>query len=94
MVKVTIPEELVEMINHWQDNIKQPKGYELISYKVDLSVKESLGPAAFNKKQEKAPPQTRLNPVGEVKAHSFCVDVAVDLLGGVIRLERIMLRGG
>ena len=41
--------ELVEMISHWQDNIKQTDSYILRNFKSDLSVTESLGPAALNK---------------------------------------------
>ena len=53
------------MIIHRQDNIKQPKGYVLRSFKVDLIVKDSFGPAKLNKKKGKPPPQARLNTVGE-----------------------------
>jgi len=39
---IPISDELVEMINHWQDCIKQTNGYILRSFKRDLSVRESL----------------------------------------------------
>ena len=46
---IPISDELVEMISHWQDKIKQTDGDISRSFKRDLSVRESLDPAALNK---------------------------------------------
>ena len=46
---IPISHELVEIISHWQDKIKQTDGYILRSFKRDLSVRESLDPATLNK---------------------------------------------
>jgi len=46
---IPFSDELFEMISHWQGEIKQTDGYILISFKRDLSVRESLDPAALNK---------------------------------------------
>ena len=39
---IPISDELVEMISHWQDKLKQTDGYILRSFKRDISVGESL----------------------------------------------------
>ena len=91
---IPISDELVEMISHWQDKIKQTDGYILRSFKRDLSVRESLDPAALNKILKLLQRKAKLQDIGELSGHSFRVDAAVDLLDKGVPLERIMLRGG
>jgi len=91
---IPISDELVEMISHWQDKIKQTDGYILRSFKRDLSVRESLDPAALNKILKFLQRKTKLHNIGELSGHSFRVGAAVDLLDRGVPLERIMLRGG
>jgi len=82
------------MINHWQDCIKQTNGYNLRSFKRDLSTRESLDPAALNKILKTLQRKAKLHNIGELSGHSFRVGAAVDLLDKGVPLERIMLRGG
>jgi len=91
---IPISDELVEMISHWQDKIKQTDGYILRSFKRDLSVRESLDPAALNKILKLLQRKAKLQDIGELSGHSFRVGAAVDLLDKGVPLERIMLRGG
>ena len=91
---IPISNELVEMINHWQDCIKQTNGYILRSFKRDLSVRESLDPAALNKILKTLQRKAKLHNIGELSGHSFRVGAAVDLLDKGVPLERVMLRGG
>ena len=86
--------KLVEMVNHWQDSIKQTDGYILRSFKRDLSVRERLHPAALNKILEFLQRKAKLKDIGELSGHSFRVGAAVDLLDKGVPLERIMLPGG
>jgi len=82
------------MICHWQDAIKQTDRHMLRSFKRDLSVRESLDPAALNKILKLLQHKAKLNDIGELSGHSFRVGAAVDLLDKGVPLERIMLRGG
>jgi len=91
---IPISHELVEIISHWQDKIKQTDGYILRSFKRDLSVRESLDPAALNKILKFLQRKAKLKDIGELSGHSFRVGAAVDLLDKGVPLERIMLRGG
>jgi len=91
---IPISDELIEMINHWQDRIKQTDGYILRSFKRDLSVRESLDPAALNKILKTLQRKAKLKDIGELSGHSFRVGAAVDLLDRGVPFERIMLRGG
>ena len=91
---IPISEELVEMINHWQDRIKQTHGYILRSFKRDLSVRESLDPAALNKILKALQRKSQMKDIGELSGHSFRVGAAVDLLDKGVPLGKIMLRGG
>jgi len=91
---IPISNELVGMINHWQDKIKQTDGYILRSFKRDLSVRESLDPAALNKILKFLQRNAGLNNIGELSGHSFRVGAAVDLVDKGVPLEKIMLRGG
>ena len=91
---IPISDKLVEMISHWQDKIKQTDGYILRSFKRDLSVRESLDPAALNKILKLLQRKAKLKDIGELSGHSFRVGAAVDLLDKGVPLERIMLRGG
>ena len=91
---IPISDELVEMISHWQDKIKQTDGYILRSFKRDLSVRKSLDPAALNKILKLLQRKAKLQDIGELSGHSFRVGAAVDLLDKGVPLERIMLRGG
>jgi len=91
---IPISDELVGMINHWQGSIKQTDGYILRSFKRDLSVRESLDPAALNKILKFLQRKANLNNIGELSGHSFRVGAAVDLINKGVPLERIMLRGG
>jgi len=91
---IPISDELVEMISRWQDKIKQTDGYILRSFKRDLSVRESLDPAALNKILKLLQRKAKLQDIGELSGHSFRVGAAVDLLDKGVPLERIMLRGG
>jgi len=91
---IPISDELVGMINLWRDKIKQTEGYILRSFKRDLSVRESLDPAALNKILRLLQRKAKLRDIGELSGHSFHVGAAVDLLDKGVPLERIMLRGG
>ena len=91
---IPISGELVEMINHWRDKIKQTDGYILTSFKLDLSVRERLDPAALNKILMYLQRKAKLRDIGELSGNSFRVGAAVDLLDKGAPLERIMLRGG
>jgi integrase len=91
---IPISDKLVEMINHWQDRIKQTDGYILRSFKRDLSVRESLAPAALNKILKLRQRKAKLRDISELSGYSFRVGAAVDLLDKGVPLERIMLRGG
>ena len=91
---IPISNELVEMINHWQDKIRQTDGYILRSLKRDLSVRESLDPAALNKILKTLQRKAKLHNIGELSGHSFRVGAALDLLDKGMPLEKIMLRGG
>ena len=91
---IPISDELVEMISHWQDEINQPYGYILRSFKRDLSVRESLDPAALNKILKSLQDKAQLKDIGELSGHSFRVGAAIDLLDRGEPFERIMLRGG
>jgi len=91
---IPISDEFVEMINHWQDCIKQTDGYILRSFKRDLSVRESLDPAALNKILKALQRKSQMKDIGELSGHSFRVGAAVDLLDKGVPLESIMLRGG
>ena len=91
---IPISDELVEMISHWQDKIKQTDGYILRSFNRDLSVRESLDPAVLNKILKLLQRKAKLQDIGELSGHSFRVGAAVDLLDKGVPLERIMLRGG
>ncbi|XDZ65408.1 tyrosine-type recombinase/integrase [Alphaproteobacteria bacterium LSUCC0684] len=91
---IPISDELVEMISHWQDKIKQTDGYILRSFKRDLSIRESLVPAALNKILKFLQRKAKLKDIGELSGHSFRVGAAIDLLDKGVPLERIMLRGG
>ena len=82
------------MISHWQDSIKQTDGYILRSFKRDLSVRESLDPAALNKMLKLLQRKAKLQNIGELSGDSFRVGAALDLLDEGVPLERIMLRGG
>lgn len=82
------------MIGYWQDSIKQTDGYILRSFKRDLSVRESLDPAALNKMLKLLQRKAKLQNIGELSGHSFRVGAALDLLDKGVPLERIMLRGG
>ena len=82
------------MISHWQDNIKQTDGYILRSFKRDLSVRESLDPAALNKILKLFQRKAKLHNIGERPGHSFSVGAVVDLLNRGVLFERIVLRGG
>ena len=77
-----------------QDKIKQTDGYILRSSKRDLSVRESLGPAALNKILKALQRKAKMKHIGELSGHSFRVGAAVDLLDKGVPLEKIMLRGG
>ena len=61
---------------------------------LDLSVRESLDPAALNKILKLLQRKAKLRDIGELSGHSFRVGAAVDLLDKGVPLERIMLRGG
>ena len=91
---IPISDELIEMISHWQDKIKQTDGYILRSFKRDLSVRKSLNSAALNKILKALQRKAKLKDIGELSGHSFRVEAAVDLLDKGVPLERIMLRGG
>ena len=91
---IPISDELVEMINQWKDTIKQTNSYILRSFKRDLSVRESLDPAALNKLLKLLQRKAKLKDIGELSGHSFRVGAAVDLLDKGVPLERIMIRGG
>ena len=91
---IPISDELVEMISHWQDKIKQTDGYILRSFKRDLRIRESLDPAALNKILKALQRKAKMKDIGELSGHSFRVGAAVDLLDKGVPLERIMLRGG
>jgi len=91
---IPISDELVEIISHWQDKIKQTDGYILRSFKRDLSVRESLDPATLNKILKFLQRKAKLKDIGELSGHSFRVGAAVDLLDRGVPFERIMLRGG
>ena len=82
------------MIGYWQARIKQTDGYILSSFKRDLSVRESLAPAALNKMLKLLQRKAKLQNIGELSGHSFRVGAALDLLDKGVPLERIMLRGG
>ena len=82
------------MISYWQDNIKQTDGYIVRSFKRNLSVRESLDPAALNKILKALQRKAKMKDIGELSVHSFHVGAAVDLLNKGVPLERIMLRGG
>ena len=91
---IPISDELIEMISHWQDKIKQTDGYILRSFKRDLSVRKSLNSAALNKILKALQRKAKLKDIGELSGHSFRVGAAVDLLDKGVPFERIMLRGG
>jgi len=91
---IPISDELFEMISHWQGEIKQTDGYILRSFKRDLSVRESLDPAALNKILKALQRKAKMKDIGDLSGHSFRVGAAVDLLDKGVPLERIMLRGG
>jgi len=91
---IPISDELVELIIQWKDKIKQTDGVILRSFKRDLSVRESLDPAAVNKILRLLQRKAKLRDIGEISGHSFHVGAAVDLLDKGVPLERIMLRGG
>jgi integrase len=76
---IPISDELVEMINHWQDSIKQTDSYILRSFKRDLSIRESLDPAALNKLLKFLQHKAKLKDIGELSGHSFRVGAAIDL---------------
>ena len=82
------------MIIQWKDKIKQTDGVILRSFKRDLSVRESLDPAALNKILKFLQRKAKLHSIGELSGHSFRVGAAVDLHDKGVPLERIMLRGG
>ena len=82
------------MIIQWKDKIKQTDGYILRSFKRDLSVRESLEPAALNKLLKFLQRKAKLKDIGELSGHSFRVGAAIDLLDRGVPFERIMLRGG
>jgi len=82
------------MIDHWQDEIKQPDGHILRSFKRDLSVRESLDQAALNKLLKALQRKAKMKDIGELSGHSFRVGAAVNLLVKGVPFERIMLRGG
>ena len=82
------------MISRWQDKIKQTDGYILRSFKRNLSVRESLDPAALNKILKTLQRKAKLHNIGELSGHSFRVGAALDLLDKGMPLEKIMLRGG
>jgi len=82
------------LIIQWKDKIKQTDGVILRSFKRDLSVRESLDPAAVNKILRLLQRKAKLRDIGEISGHSFHVGAAVDLLDKGVPLERIMLRGG
>ncbi len=82
------------MIDHWQDKIKQPDGHILRSFKRDLSVRESLDPAALNKLLKALQRKAKMKDIGELSGHSFRVGAAVNLLVKGVPFERIMLRRG
>jgi len=91
---IPISDELVELINHWRDKIKQTDGYILRSFKRDLSVRGSLDPAALNKILKLLQRKAKLQKIGALSGHSFRVGAAVDLLDKGVPFEKIMLRGG
>jgi len=91
---IPISDELVEMISNWQGRINQNEGYILRSFKRDLSVRESLDPAALNKILKVLQRKAKMKDIGELSGNSFRVGAAVDLLDKGVPLERIMLRGG
>lgn len=66
----------------------------LITFKRDLSVRESLDPAALNKILKTLQRKAKLHNIGELLSHSFRVGAAVDLPDRGVPFERIMLRGG
>ena len=75
------------MISHWQDNIKQTNGYILISFKHDLSVRESLDPTALNKILKSPQQKAKLHNIADLSGHSFRVGAVVDLLIEAFRLK-------
>ena len=91
---IPISDELVEIISQWQNSVKQTDGYILRSFKRDLSIRESLDPAALNKILKFLQRKAKLKDIGELSGHSFRVGAAVDLLDRGVPFERIMLRGG
>jgi len=90
---IPISKEQVEMISHWQDEIKQLDDHSLRSFKRDLSVRESLDPAAVKKILKFLQSKAQLQKIRELSSHLFRAGVAVDLLDKGVPLERIMLRG-
>ena len=70
---IPISDELVEMINHWQDSIKQTDGYILRSFERDLSARESLDPEALNKILKLHQHKAKLFNIGNISDHSFRV---------------------
>ena len=60
----------------------------------DLSVRESLDPAALNKILKFLQRKAKMKDIGELSGHSFRVGAAAELLDKGFPLERIMLRDG
>jgi len=60
----------------------------------NLSVRESLDPAALNKILKLLQRKAEQQNIGVLSGHSFRVGAAVDLLDKGVPLEKIMLRGG
>ena len=82
------------MINYWEDRIEQTDGYILRSFKRDLSVSESLDPAALNKILKALQRKSKIKNIDDLSGHSFRVGAAIDMLARGVPLEKIMLRGG
>lgn len=90
---ILIADDLVEMINYWQDKIKQIDGHTLRSFKRNLSVRESLDPGGLNKIVKFLEHKAKLTSIGELSGCSVRVGAALDLIDKGVPLERIMLRG-
>ena len=60
----------------------------------DLSIRESLDPAALNRILKLLQRKAKLKDIGKLSGHSLRVSALVDLLDKGVPLKRIMLRGG
>jgi len=91
---IPISQALYDLIEQWERELKEKKGFILRGFRRNLKPNRQLNPSSINtilkKLQQKAGVQDR----GVLSGHSFRVGTAIDLLKKGMPIEKIMLKGG